>query len=409
MSHPNPNHAVPANADTCVKLLRVTLLSLEGIELSEETLRPNGRSSSGGKQKLAAVSKHHWRITTWAGFRSSFPTGCLSAPTSHYSTIFEKEGNLLAVESDQIELDNSTSSLGESGRPVSRVHWQDDSIQCDERLPSNDGGMEQSTTLPRHHLQVTLPPPPKHSGTTSGCDELILPDIIEIHVCVACISGDGDPTDDLDPDTSCTQEEQFCHGVAHIQIPSREQSDANNLDLSGFSRPGGKVAMLPIRTKPPISSETDKIILATFVNNAILSLRVEQLNVPTEQFNKCKEAQRHYINSDWKGENCAPASINSFESQGKGNRIVRAGQMISDIRQTFSSQISNLRKSEEDLCLSNDSVQPQSVISPKKSLAQLLKLTCGELGDVLQGDEMGMYDQNGSVDSSLATADVMDG
>jgi hypothetical protein len=389
----HPNQAVPSHGNSCAELLRVTLLSLEGIELSEETLRPNdGRSSSRGKKKLAAVS-NDWRITAWAGFRSSFPAGCLSVPTSHYSTIFEKEGNLLAVESDQIELDSSSSSFGESGH-VGRVHWQD-SLQCDERQPGNDGEMEQLSTSPQHHLQVTLPPPPQHSETTPGCDELMLPDIIEIHVCIACILINPPSEDSID---DWTQEEHFCHGVAHIKIPSREQSTVNNLDLTGFSRPGGKVVMLPIRTKPPIS-ETDKI-LARFVDNAILSLRVEKLILPKEQFNKCKEEQRHYIKCNWNGENCAPASINSFESQGKGKHIVRAGQLISGIRQTLSSQISNLRKSEdeEEQLHSNDLVQP-----PKKSF------WCDVLGDFLQGDEMGMYDQIEAVDSSIATADVMGG
>ncbi|KAL7442845.1 hypothetical protein ACHAXM_008546 [Skeletonema potamos] len=401
-SHPN-NQSIASNADACaVELLRVTLLSLEGIELSEETLCPNedGRSSSRDKKKLAAVS-NDWRITAWAGFRSSFPTGCLSVPTSHYSSIFEKEGYLLAVESDQIELDNtSSSSLGESG-PVGRVHWQDDSVQCDERQPNNDAEVEQLLTSPQHHLQVTLPPQQIHSDTTTGCDELMLPDIIEIHVCIACILINPQSEDSSD---EWTREEHFCHGVAHIKIPSREQSSTvDNLDLSGFSRPGGKVVMLPIRTKPPIS-EAEKIF-ATFVNNAILSLRVEKMILPKEQFNECKEEQQHYIKSDWNGENCAPASINSFESQGKGKHIVRAGQIISSIRQTLSSQISNLRKSEDEgeqlYCY--DLVNP-----PKMSFSELLEIGCGELGDVLQGDEIGMYDHIEAIDSSIATADAMD-
>ena len=407
--------AVPSNADACVELLRVTLLSLEGIELSEETLRPNCGSSSSGRKKLAAVS-NQYRITAWAGFRSSFPTGCLSVPASHYSTIFQSEGNLLAVESDQIEFDSSTSSLEGSG-PVGLVHWQD-SLQYDERQPSNDGGVEQLTKTPQHHLQVSLPPPPTHSETTQACDDLMLPDIIEIHACIACnlINPQSeDSTDDFTiqsyrkkgQNTSCTKEEHFSHGIAHIKIPSREQSTVNNLDLSGFSRPGGKVVMLPIRTKPQ-TNETDKI-LARFVNNAILSLRVERLTVPTKQLNKCKETQRHYINSDWNGDICAPASINSFESQGKGNHIVRAGQIMNEIRQTFSSQVSNLRKSDEEQLASHDLEPSQSRLLPKKSFSQLLNLTCGTLGDVLQGDEMGMYDQSDTVDSSLATADVMGG
>jgi len=178
--------------------------------------------------------------------------------------------------------------------------------------------------------------------------------------------------------------------------------------LSGFSRPGGKVVMLPIRTKLPTknNNETGKI-LARFVNNAILSMRVEKSTVPLEQFNTSKEAQRHYIKSDWNGESCAPASLNSFESKGKGNHIVRAGQILNDIRQTLSSQMSNLRKSDEEQLASHDLEQSKSIPSPKKSFSHLLKLTCGELGDVLQGDEMGMYDQSNTMDSSLATADVM--
>ncbi len=416
MSNPE-QAAVSSNADACVELFRVTLLSLEGIEVSEETLRPNHGSGS-NREKLAAVS-NRWRITAWAGFRSSFPTGCLSVPTSHYSTIFQTEGNLLAVESDQIEFDSSASSLGESG-PVGKVHWQD-YMQYDERQLSNDGGLEHLTTKPQHHLQVTLPPPPTRSEPTLACDDLMLPDIIEIHVCIVCKLIDPQFEESADEDltftsfrkkgrdtTSCTKEEHFSHGIAHMKIPSREQSTVNNLDLSGFSRPGGKVVMLPIRTKLPTkdNNETGKI-LARFVNNAILSMRVEKSTVPLEQFNTCKEAQRHYIKSDWNGESCAPASLNSFESKGKGNHIVRAGQILNDIRQTLSSQMSNLRKSDEEQLASHDLEQSKSIPSPKKSFSHLLKLTCGELGDVLQGDEMGMYDQSNTMDSSLATADVM--
>ena len=81
--------------------------------------------------------------------------------------------------------------------------------------------------------------------------------------------------------------------------------------------------------------------------------------------------------------------------------------MLNDIRQTLSSQISNLRKSDEEQLATQDLSQSESKPSPKKSFSQLFKLTCGELGDVLQGDEMGMYDQSNTMDSSLATADVM--
>lgn len=403
----NPDQAA------CVELFRVTLLSLEGIELSEETLGPiHGSRSNGSK---IAVS-NHWRITAWAGFRSSFPTGCLSVPTSHYSTIFQREGNLLAVESDQIELDSSASALGESG-PVGRVHWQD--YMQYEQEPSNDGGVEHLTTKPQHHLQVTLPPPPTRSDPTPACDDLMLPDIIEIHVCIACNLINPQFEDSADEltfrscrkkgrDTSCTKEEHFSHGIAHMKIPSREQATANNLDLSGFSRPGGKVVMLPIRTKLLTDNDETGKILARFVNNAILSMRVEKSTVPLEQFNNCKEAQRHYIKSDWNGESCAPASLNSFESKGKGNHIVRAGQIFNDVRQTLNSQMSNLRKSDGEQLASRDLSQSKSIPSPKKkSFSQLFKLTCGELGDVLQGDEMGMYDQSNTMDSSLATADVI--
>ena len=265
---PPDQAAVSSNADACVELFRVTLLSLEGIELSEETLCPNHGSRSTCSKKSAAVS-NHWRITAWAGFRSSFPSGCLSVPTSHYSTMFQREGNLLAVESKQIELDSPASSLGESG-PIGRVHWKDN-MQYDERQPSNDGGGEHLTGKPQHHLQVTLPPPPTRSEPTPACDDLMLPDIIEIHVCIACNWINPQFEDSADDftcrscrkkgrDTSCTKEEHFSHGIAHIKIPSREQSTVNNLDLSGFSRPGGKVVMLPIRTKLPTGhNETGKI------------------------------------------------------------------------------------------------------------------------------------------------------
>eukprot|EP00986_Skeletonema_menzelii_P013357 scaffold7689_cov139-Skeletonema_menzelii.AAC.11 len=405
MSHPE-QAALPSNSDAChvVELLRVTLLSLEGIELAEETLCPNHRSSSIG----AATVSNHWRITAWAGFRSSFPAGCLSVPTSHYSTVFQREGdNLLAVESDQIELDGSTDG---------RVHWQD-SLQYDERQPSDDGGGEQLTaTMPQHHLQVILPPPqPTHSETTPACDDLMLPDIIEIHVCIACILKNPQfedcATDEEGQDTSCrTKEEHFTHGIAHLKIPSREQYNVNNLDLSGFSRPGGKVVMLPIQTKLP-TNDADET-LATFVQNAFLSMRVEKSTVPTEQFRNWKEVQRHYIESDWNGESCAPASINSFESQGKGTHILRAGQIINGLRQTFSSQVSNLKKSHEEQPISNDDSEQsksKSITLVNKSFSELFKFGCGELGDVLQGDEMGMFDQSNTVDSSLATADVIGG
>ena len=396
----------PTNAPTCVEILRVTLISLEGIELSDKTLF---RSAGGTKEeKLAEATAAstvvlpdlgNWRITVWAGFHSSFPTGCLSVPTSHYSTIFESEGNLLAVESDQMELNSSPSSFDRSSSIITgSVHWQC-CTQADDL-----GGLAPMT--PNHHLQVVLPPPQHTLSTTTASEELTLPDIIEIHVCIVCISintqlsdspMDRNSTaedlassnsfrykDERDTSSSFTQEEHyFCHGVAHLKVPSCCQSNATkDLDLSGFSRPGGKVAMLPVRTKPPIRRsnnvvDTDNNVIATFVNNAILSVQVEKLIVPKEQVSKCNDVQRHYIKSDWKGESCAPASVSPHNSQERNNHFERAGQVISSIRQTLSSQISNLIKSEEEMCPSNDLAQ----------FSHLLKITCGDLGDVLHGGE----------------------
>ena len=374
-----------------VEILRITLLSLEGIELSEESFLPNGNISD---QTLFAAVGKRWRITAWAGFRSSFPSDCMTVSTSHYSTLFEKEGNLLAIESDQIELDSSIFSNGKSDR-VGRVHWQDPN----EMQSSDDSGdMEHSTRLPHHHLQVTLPSHPL-SGSQPNSDDLVLPDIIEIHVCIVGIELRDTARKKSTKDASCSQQ-HFCQGIAHLKLPTHEQC-ADNFDLSGFGRPGGKVVYLPSRK---VWENEHKFV--TFVNNAMLSLRVEKLNVPIEQLSKRKEAQHEYIESDWNGEDCAPASVNSFESEGKGNHILRAGQIISDIRKTFSSQISNLRKSDEGELPSHD-VDSQSEPSPKKSFSQLCKLTCGELGDVLQGDEMGLYDHANTVGSSIATADVI--
>jgi len=404
-------------SSSCVELLRVTLLSLEGIELLDETILKSLSSSSSSNRRRRRNNNNckntnsdndAWRITVWAGFRSSFPSGCLTVPTTHYSTIFEREGNLLAVESNQIQLDSSAAA--------GRVDWgcSINSTQYDDNI-----------IPPQHHLHVMLPPPSQQT-TSADCEEIILPDIIEIHVCITCILTDTKLEDEAVMSSQHHEkqnEKHFCHGVAHLRVPSScEPSTSKDLDLSGYSRPGGKVVMLPIRAKPPsmssgsssngnVGADNDNI-LTKFVNNAVLSVQVEKVTVPKEQFDKNNndEDQRHYINSNWNGESCAPASVSPNNSQEKENHLERAGQIISNIRQTFSSTISkNIRKSQEEE--SNDLVQSQQSQlrdrpPKKKTFVQLLKFGCGELGDVLHGgEEHGMYDD--PVGSSLATEEVM--
>jgi hypothetical protein len=416
----NEQHSVIGGNNTtsssCVELLRVTLLSLEGIELLDETILTSLSSSSSSNQRRRrnnnncknTESDSAWRITVWAGFRSSFPSGCVTVPTTHYSTIFEREGNLLAVESNQIQLDSSAAA--------GRVDWgcSINSTQYDDNI-----------IPPQHHLHVMLPPPSQQT-TSADCEEIILPDIIEIHVCITCILTDTKLEDEALMSSQHHEkqnEKHFCHGVAHLRVPSScEPSTSKDLDLSGYSRPGGKVTMLPIRAKPPsmssgsssngnVGADNDNI-LTKFVNNAVLSVQVEKVTVPIEQFDKNNndEDQRHYINSNWNGESCAPASVSPNNSQEKENHLERAGQIISNIRQTFSSTISkNIRKSQEEE--SNDLVQSQQSQlrdrpPKKKTFVQLLKFGCGELGDVLHGgEEHGMYDD--PVGSSLATEEVM--
>lgn len=417
----NEQHSVIGGNNTTssssVELLRVTLLSLEGIELLDETILKSLSSSSNRRRRRnnnncknnTESDNDDWRITVWAGFRSSFPSGCLTVPTSHYSTIFEREGNLLAVESNQIQLmDDSASSVG-------RVDWA-----CSNSTQYDDNNI----IPPQHHLHVMLPPPSQPKTISADCEEIILPDIIEIHVCITCILMDTKQEDETVMSSRDNHEKHFCHGVAHLRIPSSyESSTSKDLDLSGYSRAGGKVVMLPIRAKPPpmnssrsndnFGADNDKI-LTKFVNNAILSVQVEKLTVPKEELDKNNndEDQRHYINSNWNGESCAPASVSPNNSQEKENHLERAGQIISNIRQTFSSTISrNLRKSQEEE--SNDLVQSQQSQSKdhppkKKTFVQLLKFGCGELGNVLHGgEEHGMYDD--PVGSSLATEEVMGG
>jgi hypothetical protein len=416
--HNEQHSLICGNNNNTVELLRVTLLSLEGIELVDETISQSLSSSSSSNRrrrcnysncKNAESDDNAWRITVWAGFRSSFPSGCLTVPTSHYSTIFEREGNLLAVESNQIQLEDSSSDVG-------RVDWGcNNSTQYDDNIiPS------------QHHLHVMLPPPSQQT-TSADCEGIILPDIIEIHVCITCILTDTKLEDEAVMSSQHHEkhnEKHFCHGVAHLRVPSScELSTSKDLDLSGYSRHGGKVVMLPIREKPPSMSSSSRSSngnvgadndnrLTKFVNNAVLSVQVEKVTVPKEQFDKNNndEDQRHYINSNWNGKSCAPASVSPNNSHEKENHLERAGQIISNIRQTFSSTISrNIRKSQEEE--SNDLVQSQQSQSrdrppKKKTFVQLLKFGCGELGDVLHGgEEHGMYDD--PVGSSLATEEVM--
>jgi len=321
--------------------LRVTVLLLDGIRLPL-ILADNGCSAN---DVATSSVLQNTRISAWVGFRSSFPPESMSIPSSHYSSLFENQGNLLAVESEQVD----TSKISNDSNDYSGVaYWinrvgnkQDLQQMCDysENVTLSTPG---NKFIP--HLQIKLPPP-AHETSTKSMEEIQSnsqkpPNVIEIHICVTSTSFDPMFRDNNDAEKENSSENPcYCgqrsrggnennatFGVAHLKVPHSDpynQSSPESPDL-------GEIIRLPVtrcRTKSP-----NNLALLDLKKNATISIFVER--VPTLDSTDFDENdgifakkynsnnQRHYVKCGWPELNdrlnFAPPSIIHQENQSSG-------------------------------------------------------------------------------------------
>ena len=336
-------------------VLRVTLLSLEGIHLSPATCSNDendtcttNTNNNTDESKLIAVPSTTilptMRVNAWAGFRSSFPPQSTNVPSSHYSSLFQREGNLLAVESDDVKPVHAVQKDGVNEYYSGVANWQ-----MQTRRTGGASNAQENEVIPVHHLVIQLPP--ALSADTSN-DEVpqslspLLPDIVEFHICVVCTTVEPEASardveeswktssntqspewngikirqknkvwdnameeehwyrndkgvtfdEDNDTDVIDDREQQICRGVAHLKIQP--------LSGSSYDYPGGEILRLPIRvvesaTKSTGSSNVESEELVKLESNALLLIRVERVKIETKAATKLSIThQRHYIESD---------------------------------------------------------------------------------------------------------------
>ncbi|KAL3791688.1 hypothetical protein HJC23_003945 [Cyclotella cryptica] len=297
-------------------LLRVNVLYFEGIA--------SPSIPSGG-------------VSVWVGFRSSFPPDSMTVQSPSYSSYFLKEGNVLAIESDQVKWtpaiqdDNDDSNTNNYSFGYNGVAFWDSlhSVQSP-------------------HLEIVVPPLPDTWHNDDEDQPHQLPDILEFHVRLVCetdtISPANDSTtvlnstwrrlksrtqssmslnkwddlmeeehwykDDVDDTSTCdeipitqfSQEQHHPHGIAHLKL-SRDPNSPDGLDSSA------KILPLPIRVIPPHQSSdecgkegTENNV--TVLQNAILSIQVEKISASPEMKSKdSADNQRHYVSNTWNGGN----------------------------------------------------------------------------------------------------------
>lgn len=325
------------------RLLRVTLLSLEGRH------RPRG---GGGGGEGGTLQNDRVCVVAWCGFRTTFPPGAAHVSSSQYRALFDGEGGMLAMESEDVEV--RCGSRGScNGEEKFTLRWRHQPIDS-----SHNNGPGERRILPHtvegaaHHLEIELPPaPPPEDRPENGAQP---PDVIEIHICVVCTrcahesdseehasnGGDLDEHDDNSLGGDVVGESQrACCGIAHLRL----NEDATT--SPEYERPGGKVEALPVRLKRPRNSSDifrnsgsmgDDV---AFAENATLSIRVEIACQPVGQHKPIEP--RYYVKSEWGGAKSAPASVVYKGSKNdEGNDSTRAvnglGQMLRRAASTLS-------------------------------------------------------------------------
>ena len=301
----NTGNALGPSETEKIETFRVTVLYLEG--MTSPIIPPA-------------------RISTWVGFRSSFPSESMSISSSNYSSHFLREGKLLAICSDQVKWtpnDESDGNISYSGI----AFW--------------DSVSKHGSTGP--HLEVTIPtqtPPQSHDEF-----DIKLPDILEFHTCIVCeTTGPPNSTetkslvcrknqsnassewnneieethwyiDDEDSNPSTLSlEPQLQHGVAHLKV----QLDSDDDDTFTSDK---KIINLPIRMIK--SRPTSQCNNAMHEHDVSISEHCASLTIQVEKVLKTKDSaskQRHYVKHDWNGgQKFAPPSINCTDESSKEN------------------------------------------------------------------------------------------
>ena len=273
-----------------VDLLRVSILSLKGVQCSSSSSCSSRRSNTKRKKKV-----HHEKqiISACVGFQSSsLPPESLVVPSSQYSTVFlhaddgwgEGGNNILSVNSEDVALPTCREDRNETSEI--ELHWSGCVVNID-KTNANSMGTNDNIKLSLPHLEAELPSSMQNVEQST--------DVLEFHVCVLCTSYGGDNDTDSVDDTYCSTtkniQPQICHGVAHLRLPL---SKVNN---SGGE---GEVFNLPIRRKGESSSPSINDI--QLAQSATLSIRVERTCVPVQQHCRQKAEQYHYIESEWRRE-----------------------------------------------------------------------------------------------------------
>ena len=284
-------------SSSMVDLLRVSILSLKGVQCSSSSSCSSRRSNTKRKKKV-----HHEKqiISACVGFQSSsLPPESLVVPSSQYSTVFlhaddgwgEGGNNILSVYSDHVALPTCREDRNDNRSETIELLWNGcdkDETKASSSMGTNDlsrfsNDIKSSTP----HLEVELPSSMQNVEQST--------DVLGFHICVLCTSYGGDNDTDSVDDTYCSNtkniQPQICHGVAHLRLPL---SKVNN---SGGE---GEVFNLPIRRKGESSSPSINDI--QLAQSATLSIRVERTCVPVQQHCRQKAEQYHYIESEWRRE-----------------------------------------------------------------------------------------------------------
>ncbi|KAL7472073.1 hypothetical protein ACHAXS_012402 [Conticribra weissflogii] len=292
--------------------LRVTVLSLDGIRI------PLALAKSGSSVTNVETSSisQNTRITAWVGFRSSFHPESMTVPSSNYSSLFKNQGNLLAMESEQVDIFNISN---ESNYYSGAAYWIN-RVGNSQHMKQNHGlAGDANMPMPGNdfipHLQIKLPPlehdvsvqnPPKFSIEEFQPNTQRPSNIVEIHVCVTSTSLDPISCDDAEkenfPENTCLDGQNSggkdaynaTFGVAHLKVPHTH----SNIHSTHESTELGEVIQLPVtkcRTKSPNNSA-----VVYLEKNSKISLFVER--VPTYHSTDHDEndgihAKKHNINN----------------------------------------------------------------------------------------------------------------
>ena len=300
-------------AASMVDLLRVSILSLKGVQCSSSSSSSSSSCSSRRSNTKRKKKVHHEKqiISACVGFRSSsLPPESLVVPSSQYSTVFLHaddgwgEGPILSVYSEDVALPTCREDRNDNRSETIELLWNGcfdkDETKASSSMGTNDlsrfsNDIKSSTP----HLEVELPSSMQNVEQST--------DALEFHVCVLCTSYGGDDDTDSVDDTYCSNtkniQPQICHGVAHLRLPLSKVNNSGDesTEPSVSIQQGGEVFNLPIRRKGE-SSPSSSINDIQLAQNATLSIRVERTCVPVQQHCRQKAEQYHYIESEWRRE-----------------------------------------------------------------------------------------------------------